>query len=306
MNLLHMKYAVEVARHGSLSKAAEVLLTAQPNVSRAIKELEADLGITIFHRTQKGMVVTPEGEDFISCARQILKQIDEVEQYYKSGTPGRQRFSVSVPRACYISEALADFSSTLGKTPLDLIYRETNSRETINSVLENEYKLGVIRYAAAYDTYFKSMLEEKGLNYEMITEFSYRLLMSRHHPLANKETILLKDLHPFVEVAQADSYVPAVPLTKLTKEEQVSLTDRRIYVFERASRLDLLSRNQEAFTWVSPISPQVLERYGLVQRPCADNDRVYKDVLIYRRGHALTAMDKRFLTALCDAKRRLF
>ena len=70
-----MKYAVEVARLGSLSKAAETLIIAQPNISRSIKDLEADLGITIFNRSAKGMVLTPEGEEFINYAQNILKQI---------------------------------------------------------------------------------------------------------------------------------------------------------------------------------------------------------------------------------------
>ena len=75
MNILHMKYAVEVARLGSLNKAAETLLIAQPNISRSIKELEADLGISIFSRSAKGMVLTPDGEEFIGYAKSILKQI---------------------------------------------------------------------------------------------------------------------------------------------------------------------------------------------------------------------------------------
>ena len=83
MNLLHMKHALVVAKAGSLSKASEVLLIAAPNISRSIKELEADLGITIFDRTQNGMKLTPEGEEFLEFAKSILGQIDQVENYYK-------------------------------------------------------------------------------------------------------------------------------------------------------------------------------------------------------------------------------
>ena len=94
MNVLHMKYAVEVARIGSLNKAAEKLYIAQPNLSRAIKELESSLGITIFDRSAKGMVLTPAGEEFINYAKNILKQIDEVELIYKQGSPKKQKFSL--------------------------------------------------------------------------------------------------------------------------------------------------------------------------------------------------------------------
>ena len=84
MNLLHMKHALEVAKAGSLGKASEVLLIAVPNISRSIKELEADLGITIFERTSKGMILTPAGEEFINFAKDILDQIEEVEKFYKT------------------------------------------------------------------------------------------------------------------------------------------------------------------------------------------------------------------------------
>ena len=83
MNLLHMRYAIEVAKSGSLSKASEVLLIAAPNISRSIKELESDLGITIFERTQNGMKPTVEGEEFLEFAKSILGQINQVENYYK-------------------------------------------------------------------------------------------------------------------------------------------------------------------------------------------------------------------------------
>ena len=86
MNILHIKYAAEVARLGSLNKAADVLMIAQPNISRSIKELESDLGITIFKRCAKGMVLTPDGEEFMDYAQSILIQIDRMEQPYRDGS----------------------------------------------------------------------------------------------------------------------------------------------------------------------------------------------------------------------------
>ena len=109
MNILHLKYAVEVARVGSLSQAAQNLILAQPNLSRSIKELEADVGIKIFERSTKGMLLTPEGEEFIGHAKEILTHIEQVELIYKAGAVKKQKFSISVPRACYISEAFAEF-----------------------------------------------------------------------------------------------------------------------------------------------------------------------------------------------------
>ena len=304
MNLLHMKYAVEVAKAGSLNKAAETLLIAAPNVSRSIKELEADIGISIFERTTKGMELTPEGEEFINYAKGILNQIDEVESFYKKGSAKKQRFSISVPRACYISEAFSQFSKSLSKEAAEIFYKETNSQRTIRNILEHDYKLGIIRYAENYDKYFKSMLEEKGFCYELVTEFTYSLIMSADSPLAKKEEIAFDDLADYIEIAHADPYVPSMPLSKVVKEELPDNVERRIFIFERASQFDLLSNNPETFMWVSPAPENLLKRYNLIQKKCIDNRKIYKDVLIYKNGYKLSKLDRQFITELCESKRK--
>ena len=306
LNILHLKYAVEVAKTGSLNKAAEKLFMAPPNLSRSIKELETDLGITIFERSQKGVTLTPEGEEFIGYAKSLLKQIDHIEGLYKDTASKKQRFSISVPRASYISDALVEFSNELGQEPVEIFYKETNSQRTINNILNHDYKLGIIRYAENYDKFFKTMLEEKGLAYEMVTEFSYKLVMSAECPLAKKENITFDDLTDYIEIAHADPYVPSLPLAKVVKEELPDNIERRIFIFERASQNDLLSRNKETFMWVSPIPKETLKKYNLVQVECVDNKKIYKDILIYKKGYKLTELDKKFITALCDAKRKNF
>lgn len=304
MNILHMKYAVEVAKVGSLAKASERLLIAVPNISRSIKELEADLGITIFDRTNKGMELTPDGEEFINYAKGILGQINQVERFYKDGSPKKQRFSISVPRACYISEAFTEFSKSLSHDAAEIFYKETNSQRTILNILNHDYKLGIIRYAENYDNYFKAMLEENGLSFETVTEFSYLLLMSENCPLAKKENITYNDLTDYIEIAHADPYVPSMPLAKVIKEELPDNIERRIFIFERASQFDLLSKNNETFMWVSPVPDSLIKRYGLVQKKCVDNRKIYRDVLIYRNGYKLTDLDRRFIAELSEAKRK--
>ena len=91
----------EVAKTQSISKAAENLYMGQPNLSRAIKELEDSLGITIFSRTSKGISVTPDGEEFLQYAKRILTQVDEVEELYRNGKTHKQKLSVSVPRSAW-------------------------------------------------------------------------------------------------------------------------------------------------------------------------------------------------------------
>ena len=304
MNILHMKHAVEVAKAGSISKASEASLIAQPNLSRSIKELEADLGITIFDRSTKGMGLTPDGEEFIGYAKKILNQIDEVETIYKTGLPTKQTFSISVPRASYISDAFAHFSTYISANPAEIFYKETNSSRAIKNILHSDYKLGIIRYAEKYDKYFKEMLEEKGLSYELVTEFHYVLIMGNDSPLAKKEDIRFTDLHSLIEIAHGDPFVPSLPVAQVKKEELPDDIERRIYVFERASQFDLLSENNETFMWVSPVPDKLLDRFGLVQKECSDSIKIYRDVLIHRKDYHLTELDNRFITELCMSKRQ--
>jgi len=141
MNIVHLKYAVEVEKTRSITQAAENLFIAQPNLSRAIKELEDSLGMTIFKRTSKGISITPRGEEFLFHAKKILSQIEEVESMYKVGSNDNGKFSISVPRASYIGAAFTEFTKKLddGKC-LEVFYHETNSMRAINNILQADYK----------------------------------------------------------------------------------------------------------------------------------------------------------------------
>ncbi len=305
MNLLYLQYAVEIEKTGSINKAAENLYMGQPNLSRAIKELEASLGITIFARSSKGMVATPQGEEFLHYAKKVLGEVDIIENLYKNAEARKEHFSISVPRASYITHAFAEFSKKVEcyeKT--ELFYKETNALRAVKNILEQDYHLGIVRYACKNHVNFKKMFEEKGLVYETVTEFTYRLVMSKNHPLASLDEIHYSDLTPYTEIAHADPYVPSLSMAAVKKEELPDNTNHRIFVFERASQFELLSENTNTFMWVSPLPKRVTERYGLVQKPCGDNTKKYMDLLIYRKDYVLSEMDKMFITELCNAKRK--
>ena len=184
------------------------------------------------------------------------------------------------------------------------MYKETNALRAINNVLNSSYRLGIIRYAERHDRYFKDMLEEKGLAYELVTEFSYRLIFHREHPLATKETITEADLTKYLEIAHADPFVPSLPLAEVRKEELSEGGNRRVFVFERASQFDILSVNKEAYMWDSAVPEDLLARYDLVERKCADHQKIYKDMLIRQSGYRLSSLDKAFITELCNARRK--
>lgn len=303
MNILHWKYAVEIAKTGSINKAAENLYMGQPNLSRAIKELEANLGITIFERSPRGMVVTPEGEEFLHRATKILKQIDEFESVYICGKHSKKTFSLSAPRADYIAAAFSDFTATcVQNCAFEFYYKETNALRTIKNVLDSEYKLGIIRYAKAHEGYFKAMLEERGIAFKPITEFDCVLLMNAAHPLAHAPVVSPAALSPYIEIAHPDAYVPTLPLASILNDNLPDRADKRVFVFERASRFTLLSNSVAFYAKSSPVPQIDLDRYGLVERRCVDDSCRYCDILIFRKEYCLSDTDNDFYSSLCAAR----
>lgn len=306
MNIAHLRYAVEVAKTKSINKAANTLFMSQPNLSRAIKELESSLGITIFNRTSKGMNLTEQGEEFLQYANKIIMEIDEIENMYLGENLSKQKFSISVPRSSYIAHAFTEFIKNIALSKkAEIYYKETNSLKAINNILNSDYKLGIIRYQEMFDNYFKSMLDEKDLKSELISEFRYRVLMSRNHPLAKQDTVTIKDLELYIEIAHADPYVPSLPLADIKKEELPDNINRRIFIFERASQFDLLENVPTTYLWGTPIPEELLEKYNLVFKDCVDTCKIYKDVLIFKKDYKLTDLDLKFITEVTKSKRTM-
>ena len=180
MNIVYLKYAITVAKAGSLTKAAEELYVAQPNLSRAIKEFEKELGITIFDRNSKGIKLTADGELLIKSGKKILREIDEMEEQVRSRQSKKIVFAVSGPRAGYISHAFAEFTRQLsGENRFDVYYNETTPRRVISNITDNGYKMGIVRYPVRHDKFFKDILDEKELSHEMIAEFTKVLLVGK-------------------------------------------------------------------------------------------------------------------------------
>ena len=305
MNMLYLRYALEVARTGSMSKAAENLYVAQPNLSRAVKELESALNIVIFERKNNGVAVTAEGKRFLQQGRKIVREIDELETVFGKGQSKRKVFTASGPHAGYLAEAIAAVSGQIDRNAgFEIFYREAGSVEVIDSLLHTGCQLGIIRYAFGQDARWKALLEEKGLNHELIAEFEPVVLVSRQSPLAKRKQILPANLRSYIEVTSPDS-----PLSGAQQEtECMDLQEhslRRVCISDRAGRLEVLSANPECFLWGFSEPEGLLSRYGLVMCPCEAGKERVKDVLVYRKDYSLGEADKIFITALCQARRRL-
>jgi len=306
MNLLHLKYAVEVAQASSISKAAEKLQMGQPNLSRAIRELEETLGIQIFMRTSKGIVLTPQGSEFLSYARKILAQVDAVEQLYHGEKVRTQKFSITVPRACYISCAFTEFVSRLKPDETaEIFYMETNSMRSVSKVANDDYKLGILRYPSEEDLRYREMLRDKGLRAELICEFRYSLVMSREHPLAEQDDIGEEDLSSYVEILHADPTVSSLPTTDAKKSGTAAVAGKQVFLFERGSQMDILSDVKNSFMWGSPVPRKILDRFGLIQKPSSISQTIYRDMLICKEDYHFSSMDRMFIDELMKIKQQV-
>ena len=184
-------------------------------------------------------------------------------------------------------------------------YRECGETDAVRRVLQDDFRLGIIRYPAAHDRYYKSLLEDKQLDYELICEFRYLLIFSKNSPLAGKERIYTSDLRELTMITHAD---PAQPfsLPDQKKDESDGEPSRSIVVYERASQFSILEKDPTTYMWVSPVPRETLGKYGLETRECEDDQRLFKDVMIHETDYRLAEPDKLFISELCRVKREVF
>ncbi len=303
MNVLFFKYAIEVERTRSISQAAENLFMAQPNLSKAIKEMEDSLGFTIFERSSKGVVPTRQGKEFLVYARNIVSQLEKIESISRPDGADTQIFKVSIPRGSYVAYGVANFVLELDISKgIDINVQETNSMQTISNIAGGQYSLGIIRYQTVYEKYFMDFLAEKDLKHEPIWEFENLVLFSKEHDLASNEKVEYEQLLDYIEIVHGDTIIPYISAADSGKNNENHLVKKKIYLYERCNQFELLTKVPTTYMWVSPIPDDILRRYDLVQRQCATVCNKCKDVLIYPAGYKLSTMDKKFIDKLYEAK----
>lgn len=306
MKIEHLKYALEVEKTGLISKAAENLYMNQPHLSKAIKELEENIGIKIFNRTAKGVVPTKDGADFLVYAKNIVEQIDEVEKMYKNKDGDLHKFNVSVPMACYVAQAFIEFVTEISDSKsIDISYHETNSLLAIKSVVNNDNNIAIIRYQTIYEKYFLQFLEENDLVIEPIWEFAYQLIMSVQHPLAVEKNIEYSDLDDYIEITHGYLTIPSIPATLAREMMMQSKEKKEIAVFERESQFELLRNIHTTYMWTSPTPSNILNTMPLVEKECNVSNNLYKDVLIYKKGYKLDRQEKLFVSIVKKVVQKL-
>ena len=299
MNLTHLKYAVTIAKTNSINKAADELFVGAPAMSRAIKELESNLGVTLFERSAKGMFLTSDGKLFVEYASKVLKEVDDIENIFKTNNDKSSKFSIYAPRATYINDAFKNFSlKVTSNSNTELLYKEADADTIVNRILKEDGRLGIFRYSEVDEPYYRSLVDEKGIVGELVVEFSYQLLMSKKSPLNNKKNISFIDLASYDEISHPDFLIHLVDF----KKDEVK--GNRILISDYNSQFELLDKNPNTYMWVSSVSKDILSKYNLIERKCGNN--IYKDVLINRAAYRFSELDRVFIEELIKVKREYF
>lgn len=301
MNIQYLKYVVEVDKTGSINKAAKNLYMGQPNLSAAIKELEKELGISIFYRSKKGVFATKEGEKFLFHAKKIISQVNELKSLYKPNTSNLPiHFSIAACRATYITIAISNFINNLkNKKGMTVNFNETNSLNVINEVANGNAEIGIIRYQNIHENYFASLLKSKNLIFDPLWESKLFLTFSENHSLISEKEIKSEMLKKYIEIVQGDMKVPFDKSSNLSNSYQPS--PQSISVYDRGSHVNLLVNVKEAFMWVPILPENILKRNKLVQRECADLKIITKDILIYSLEREQSIYIKNFISSLKES-----
>ena len=197
MTLLQLKYAVTVAAAGTISEAAKRLYMAQPSLTAAIKELENELGITIFRRTNKGILISAEGEEFLGYARQVIEQTSLIEERYLGTAPVKHQFCVSTQHYSFAVEAFVDLLKQYGGDEYDFRIRETQTYELIEDVARLRSEVGVLYLNPFNETVLRKTLRENDLTFHRLFVAKPHVFVGATSPLAQKRVVTLEDLEPY-------------------------------------------------------------------------------------------------------------
>ncbi len=163
MTLTQLKYVLAIAKAGTINAAAKQLFISQPTLSSAVKELEAELGISLFNRTSKGVEPTADGEEFLSYARQVVMQTDLIEERYLGTAPSKQRFCVSCQHYSFAVEAFVNLIKEHGGSKYDFRIRETQTYEIIEDVSKLRSEVGVLYLNSFNERVIRKTLQDQGL-----------------------------------------------------------------------------------------------------------------------------------------------
>ena len=231
MTLLQLKYIVTIAESGSLNEAAKRLYIAQPSLTSAVKDLENELGITIFSRTNKGVLLTAEGEEFLGYARQVMEQTNLIEERYLGTGQGKHQFCVSTQHYSFAVEAFVELLTQYGGEEYDFRIRETQTYELIEDVAKLRSEVGVLYLNRFNETILRKTLRENSLQFHRLFIAKPHVFVGSGNPLARKSMITLDDLAPYPRLSYEQGehnsfYFSEEILSTLESKKDIMVSDR--------------------------------------------------------------------------------
>lgn len=206
MTLQQLKYVIEVAKAKSISEAAKKLFISQPSLTNAIKELEKEMNITIFLRTNKGVLISKEGEIFLGYARQVLEQTYLLEEKYLKQDKRKQQFCVSTQHYSFAVNAFVDIIKEYGHDEYDFSLRETQTYEIIEDVTRMKSEIGVLYINDFNKLVIQKILKEHNLIFHSLIVVKPHIFISSKNPLAKKKKVTMEELrlYPYLSFEQGE------------------------------------------------------------------------------------------------------
>jgi len=231
MTLQQLKYVVTVADKGTISDAAKELFISQPTITNAIKDLEKEMQINIFNRTNKGIVVSNRGNEFLAYARQVLEQANLLEEKFLNVKKQSPRFSVSTQHYSFAVNAFVDVIREFGGNQYDFTLRETQTYEIIEDVSRLKSEIGILYTSSKNEEVIRKFIKQNNLEFEELFVAKPHVFISSKHPLAKKEQIALEELneYPYLSFEQGDYnsfYFSEEILSTLDRNKNIKVRDR--------------------------------------------------------------------------------
>lgn len=294
MTLQQLKYAVTAADKGTMSEAANSLFIAQPSLTNSIKELENELGITIFHRTNKGIIISNEGNEFLGYARQVLQQMNMLEEKYIDNGSHKQIFSVSTQHYSFAVSAFVDLIRTFGNKNYDFTLRETETYEIIEDVSSFRSEVGILYLSNENESVISRIIEKNGLKFDELFTAKPHIFISSHHPLACREVILPDELkgYPFLSFEQGNhnSFYFSEEITGGVEH------DMTIKVSDRATLFNLLV-GLDGYTICTGVISTELNGENIISKPLMI-DEYMRVGTVTRKGINLTKLGESYIDFL--------
>ena len=274
MTLQQLRYVTAIAEAGTLSEAARRFYIAQPSLTASLRELEEELGLTIFRRTNRGAVLTPEGEEFLGYARQVLAQMDLMEEKYLGAAPVKHQFCVSTQHYSFAVEAFVELLREYGGPEYDFRIRETQTYELIEDVALLRSEVGVLYLNKDNETVLRKVIREHDL------QFTPHVFVSASSPLAAKPAVTLDDLAPYPRL----SYEQGEHNAFYFSEEILSTRDSKkdILVSDRATLFNLLI-GLNGYTICSGVISESLNGPNIVAVPLLVDDAMQIGYLTHKQ-----------------------